>query len=188
VLTAQQANIVIGRIAQRDIANEDLLASFQRNGFGPPALAAIAIDGAAAQDGDVLDILAPDQGEIKKTGFPVCCIGKIQFFIRIEICFVRAGLESGAVIQMERDMVLQAQGAGNINATRKIDRASALTAARIDRLLQAAGVIAPVVAFGTIAAHIKRAALAAERAQSGEEDTNAAQPLGLCHCQLLASS
>ena len=60
-IATEQADVVIGRIPDGDVADGDVTAILQRNGFRPLALGPVAVNAPGADDTDMLHVLPPQQ-------------------------------------------------------------------------------------------------------------------------------
>ena len=122
VIAAQQADVVIGRIANRDVAHRDVAAILQRDRLGAVALGPVAVNGAGTDDPDMFHVLRPHQ-RVVEIGRLVVGEGlEIQLLVGIEVLLVRAGDQRGAGIQEERDLAFEPHRAGQVFAGREIDR------------------------------------------------------------------
>ncbi len=65
VTATQQADVVIGRVLDRDVAHRNVTTVFEGDGFRSMPLGAVAIDHARTHDADVFHVLATQQRVLK---------------------------------------------------------------------------------------------------------------------------
>lgn len=103
VVGAEHADAVVGGISDRDALDFDMFAAFERDGFRTVTLGSVGIDLALANNGDVIEIFAPNQGMVEERGFTIGGVLEVQCFWRVVVVVVRAALERSSGVERESD-------------------------------------------------------------------------------------
>ena len=110
---AEMAAVEDGEIAQRHV-----VAELERDGFIAAAAALaherFAADEAAADDGDVVEVLAPDQAVMPVAVAEILKLVRCVGLGRVVGRRIGAGFEDGAALELQRDIAAQADGAGDV--------------------------------------------------------------------------
>ena len=168
-VAANEVDCPVGPLADGDIADDEIVAIGQRQHmwpgvecrvsqgfqlvtvvqFGTHELNAVAMDGAAAGDAQVVGTVSPEPHHALAT---VLTEGA-----QVVDMFVGVGQQRGGGLQMEFHVGLQLHGAAQKGVIAgQQHTASALFATAIDGLLQSHSIVSQAVALGTIIQHIIR--------------------------------
>src|ERR1043166_6553392 len=99
-IAAEQANIVIRRIYNGKVANEDVATKFQGDGFRPAAAVAGHVNSARSENGDVLNFTSANEGEIEIGCLVIRKGVVIQLFVFIEVVALRRRHECSAIFKL----------------------------------------------------------------------------------------
>jgi hypothetical protein len=168
-VAAQEADVVVRRVDDGQVANNDIATPRQRDRLGTASARPVAVDLARAENADLRQVESLQERKAEVTGFGIRERLVAKLFDRIEIRVVGADDQGGAGIEAQGEATSQVQAAQEIVPRGEVDRPTRLCG-RVDGRLNAASVLRPAVALCAVVAHVKlRAALGDPQRSSGED-------------------
>src|SRR5262249_24539140 len=121
VIAPEQADVVVRRVLQRQVADRDAAALLERDQLRPAARAPVPIDPPRPVDGELLSAAPLQEGKAEVGGLSIRERLVAQLLVRIEIRVVGAGDEDRAGRQAQCDPAPEVQGTGDVLSRRKED-------------------------------------------------------------------